>query len=77
MPVVPVPGLVLERTFAWLGHSRRLSKDYEELVENSEALVQKAMIRLMLQRLCQPALPQKNVGVCQTLYQRINRPSSS
>ena len=35
---------VVERTFAWLGHSRRLSKDYEELVENSEAMIQIAMI---------------------------------
>ena len=50
---------VVERTFAWLGHSRRLSKDYEELVENSEAMIQIAMIRLMLQRLCRPAKPQQ------------------
>jgi putative transposase len=50
---------VVERTFAWLGHSRRLSKDYEELVENSEAMVQIAMIRLMLQRLCRKPPPQK------------------
>lgn len=50
---------VVERTFAWLAHSRRLSKDYEELVENSEAMVQIAMIRLMLQRLCRPAKPQR------------------
>lgn len=50
---------VVERTFAWLGHSRRLSKDYEELVENSEAMVQIAMIRLMLKRLCRPATRQK------------------
>jgi putative transposase len=49
---------VVERTFAWLGHSRRLSKDYEELVENSEAMIQIAMIRLMLQRLYRPAKPQ-------------------
>ena len=49
---------VVERTFAWLGHCRRLSKDYEELVENSEAMIQIAMIRLMLQRLCRPAKPQ-------------------
>lgn len=48
--VLPKRWLV-ERTFAWLGHSRRLSKDYEELLENSEAMVQIAMIRLMLQRL--------------------------
>lgn len=51
--VLPKRWLV-ERTFAWLGHSRRLSKDYEELVENSEAMVQIAMIRLMLQRLGRP-----------------------
>jgi putative transposase len=50
---------IVERTFAWFGHSRRLSKDYEELVENSEAMIQIAMIRLMLQRLCRPAPPQK------------------
>ena len=50
---------IVERTFAWLGHSRRLSKDYEELVENSEAMIQIAMMRLMLQRLCRPPKPQK------------------
>ncbi len=56
--VLPKRWLV-ERTFAWLGHSRRLSKDYEELVENSEAMVQIAMIRLMLQRLGQPPRPKQ------------------
>jgi putative transposase len=50
---------VVECTFAWLGHSRRLSNDYEELLENSEAMIQIAMIRLMLQRLCRPAVTQK------------------
>lgn len=50
---------IVERTFAWLAHSRRLSKDYEELVENSEAMIQIAMIRLMLHRLCCPAELQK------------------
>ena len=50
---------VVERTFAWLGHSRRLSKDYEELVENSEAMIQITMIRLMLQRLCRKPTLQK------------------
>jgi putative transposase len=50
---------IVERTFAWLGHSRRLSKDYEELIENSEAMIQIAMIRLMLQRLCRQTKPQQ------------------
>lgn len=42
---------VVERTFAWIGRCRRMSKDYEELTENSEAMIQIAMIRLMLKRL--------------------------
>jgi putative transposase len=42
---------VVERTFAWLNNSRRLSKDYERLTETSEAFVQMAMMRLMICRL--------------------------
>ena len=42
---------VVERTFAWLGRSRRLSKDYEALPETTEAWVHIAMIHLMLRRL--------------------------
>ena len=42
---------VVERTFAWLGNFRRLSKDYEELSEVSESWVRTAMIHLMLRRL--------------------------
>jgi putative transposase len=42
---------VVERTFAWLGQNRRMSKDYERLPESSEAFIYAAMSRLMLRRL--------------------------
>ncbi len=42
---------VVERTFAWLGRYRRLSKDYEALPASSEAWIYAAMVRLMLRRL--------------------------
>jgi putative transposase len=42
---------VVERTFSWLGQSRRLSKDYERLCETSEALIYAVMSRLMMRRL--------------------------
>lgn len=45
---------VVERTLGWLGRWRRLSKDYEELPEVSEAMVTLAMIRLMVHRLVHP-----------------------
>jgi putative transposase len=44
---------VVERTFAWLGQSRRLSKDYERLCKSSEALIYATMSRLMVRRLAQ------------------------
>ena len=42
---------VVERTFAWLGRNRRLSKDYEALPETEEAWIYLAMSNLMLARL--------------------------
>jgi len=42
---------VVERTFGWLGRYRRLSKDYEQLTENSEAMVLISMMNLMSRRL--------------------------
>jgi putative transposase len=42
---------VVERTFAWLGRNRRLSKDYEVLPSTEEAWIDLAMSRLMAARL--------------------------
>lgn len=42
---------VVERTFAWLGRYRRLSKDYEKGTETSAAVVQVSAIHHMLRRL--------------------------
>lgn len=42
---------IVERTFAWLGKYRRLSKDYETLPASSETVIYLAMINLMLHRL--------------------------
>lgn len=42
---------VVERTFAWLGKYRRLSKDYEALPRSEEAWIYLAMTNVMLARL--------------------------
>lgn len=42
---------IVERTFGWWNHYRRLSKDYEQLPEMSVAMLYGAMMRLMLRRL--------------------------
>jgi putative transposase len=42
---------VVERTFAWISHNRRMSKDYERLCATGEAFVYTAMTRLMVRRL--------------------------
>jgi putative transposase len=49
-PFLPKRWLV-ERTFAWLGQNRRMSKDYERLPESGEAFIYVAMSRLMARRL--------------------------
>ncbi|WP_031431272.1 transposase [Methylomicrobium agile] len=42
---------VVERTFGWLNHSRRLSKSHERLTRTDETWIYIAMTRLMLNRL--------------------------
>ncbi|WP_202919545.1 IS5 family transposase [Saccharothrix deserti] len=57
-PPPPVPRFavvprrwVVERTFAWLGKYRRLSKDYEYRIDTSENTIYLAMIMILLHRL--------------------------
>lgn len=42
---------IVERTLAWLGHYRRLSKDYEECIQHSEGMILLASIHRMLKHL--------------------------
>jgi len=59
--VVPDPGQkgfqvqprrwVVERTFAWLNNYRRLSKDFEQWMQTSDAAIYAAMSHLMVRRL--------------------------
>ncbi len=41
---------IVERTFAWFGRYRRLSKDYEQLTKSSEAMIYLASIHILLKR---------------------------
>jgi hypothetical protein len=42
---------VVERTLAWLGRNRRLSKDHERLPATGEMLLHAGMSRILLRRL--------------------------
>ena len=41
---------VVERTFAWIGRQRRMSKDYEYRLTTSETMIYLSMTRTMLRR---------------------------
>jgi len=45
---------VVERTFAWLGRSRRLAKDWERTIESAIAWLFIAHIRIVTRRLARP-----------------------
>lgn len=45
---------VVERTFAWLGRSRRLAKDWERTIESALAWLFIAHIRILTRRLARP-----------------------
>lgn len=42
---------IVERTISWMGKYRRLSKDYETLLDSSESMILISSINLMLHRL--------------------------
>ncbi|MCI5842653.1 MAG: IS5/IS1182 family transposase, partial [Clostridiales bacterium] len=42
---------IVERTLAWLNHSRRLSKDYEILTSSAEAVIMISHAHTLLNRL--------------------------
>ena len=42
---------VVERTFAWFGKYRRLSKDYEQMVSVSAAMLYFCSIHILVRRL--------------------------
>ncbi|MEU5386633.1 IS5 family transposase [Kitasatospora cineracea] len=52
--VLPKRWLV-ERTFAWLMHSRRLARDYERRTDTSEAMIRWSMTMVMSRRLARRA----------------------
>jgi putative transposase len=41
----------VERSFAWLGQYRRLSKDYEFRAQTSKAMIDLAAMRLILNQI--------------------------
>ncbi|MFG3296591.1 IS5 family transposase [Streptomyces sp. NPDC048179] len=47
---------VVERSWAWVMHARRLVRDHERLPESSEAMINLAAIRLMTRRLTRPTV---------------------
>jgi transposase len=48
---------VVERTFGWLMHHRRLACDYETHSHRSEVIIHVAMIDLMSRRLTRESTP--------------------
>jgi putative transposase len=53
---------IVERTFAWWGGFRRLSRDYEYQVESSEALIYVGMSQLMLRRMARASTQSSQAG---------------
>ncbi len=54
-PTIPMCSLAAERTLAWIGRNRRMSKDDEQLTATGEMLLYMWMARVTLRRLAKPA----------------------
>jgi hypothetical protein len=67
---------IVERTFAWLGKYRRLSKDYEYLPKSSEAFVYLASIHLIPSSISFLNSLLAGLGVWFTLEPEANRSES-
>jgi transposase len=51
--IVEAKRWIVERTFAWFGKFRRLSKDYELVTLTSLSMMYLVMVRLMCKRISQ------------------------
>ncbi|WP_084545162.1 IS5 family transposase [Derxia lacustris] len=43
---------VVERTFGWMAHWRRLVRDYERRIDTAEAMIQIAISSMLMRRIC-------------------------
>jgi len=65
---------VVERTNAWNGRSRRLSKDYERRIDSSESMVKVNSIRLLLNRLA-PRPTNRSFGYAKKPLEKVEKVS--
>jgi putative transposase len=65
---------VVERTNAWNGRSRRLSKDYERRIDSSESMVKVNSIRLLLNRLA-PRPTNRSFGYAKKPFEKVEKVS--
>lgn len=66
---------VVERTFAWLMHSRRPARDYETLIATGEAMIQWSMITRMSRRLAPATGPRPTLNIPDASWMSHPRPA--
>lgn len=65
---------VVERTFGWLMHHRRLAHDYETHPHRSAAMIKVAMVDLMSRRLTRESTPNWNTHSRRATLTRASSP---